>query len=139
MEQKTTKLYPSAPLENIGLEKRLEKKLKDVKSLNNSINKIKKIITYFRGKNYKSIKKNEKYKRITTILKSFETIAIVATTSNSITLSVTAMVLIAIPKSAATAWGLSIGNEVVNEIVKQKYNKHKKQYPKDQQTKKNFQ
>ena len=30
MEQKTTKLYPSAPLEKIDLEQRLEKKLIDV-------------------------------------------------------------------------------------------------------------
>ena len=30
MEQKTTKLYPSPPLEIIDLEQRLEKKLNDV-------------------------------------------------------------------------------------------------------------
>ena len=36
MEQKTDKLYPSAPLlENIDLEKRLEKKINDVNSFNN--------------------------------------------------------------------------------------------------------
>ena len=36
MEAKTDKLYPSAPLlENIDLEKRLEKKINDVNSFNN--------------------------------------------------------------------------------------------------------
>ena len=41
MEQKTHRLYPSAPLENRDLEQRLEKKLNDVNNFNNSVNKIK--------------------------------------------------------------------------------------------------
>ena len=58
MEAKTDKLYPSAPLlENIDLEKRLEKKLNDVNSFNNHISTIKKMITYFKDKNNKSKKK----------------------------------------------------------------------------------
>ena len=57
MEQKTDRLYPSAPLENIDLEQRLEKKLKDVNSFNNHINIIKEMITYFNDKNNKSKKK----------------------------------------------------------------------------------
>ena len=41
MDQKTDKLYPSAPLlENIDLEKRLEKKINDVNSFNNHISNI---------------------------------------------------------------------------------------------------
>ena len=35
MDAKTDRLYPSAPLENIGLEQRLEKKIDDVNSFNN--------------------------------------------------------------------------------------------------------
>ena len=58
MEQKTQKLYPSAPLlENIELEQRLEKKLNDVNSFNNSINKIKEMITSFKDKNNNSKKR----------------------------------------------------------------------------------
>ena len=46
MEQKCDKLYPPAPLlENIDLEKRLEKKINDVNSLNNRVNNIKEMIT----------------------------------------------------------------------------------------------
>ena len=57
MEQK---LYPSAPLlENIDLEKRLEKKINDVNSFNNHINNIKAMIIHFKDKNNKS-KKNIK-------------------------------------------------------------------------------
>ena len=139
MEQKTQKLNPSAPLlENIDLEQRLEKKLNDVNSFNNHINNIKEMITYFKDKNNKSKKKYKKYKTLTTILKSFDTIVIIATTSSSITLSVTGIGLIAIPISSATAWGLSITNKVLYEIFMQKYNKYKNLYEKDQQTIKSF-
>ena len=40
MEAKTDRFYPSAPLENIDIEERLEKKLNVVDSFNNSINNI---------------------------------------------------------------------------------------------------
>ena len=84
------------------------------------------MITYFKDKNKKSKKKYKKYETLTTILKSFDTIVIIATTSSSITLSVTGIGLLAIPISAATACGLSITNKVLYEIVMQKYNKYKK-------------
>ena len=54
MEQKCDRLYPSAPLENIDSEQRLEKKLNGVNSFNNHINNIKEMITYFKDKNNKS-------------------------------------------------------------------------------------
>ena len=50
MDQKTDRLYPSAPLENNDLEQQLEKKLNDVNNFNNHINRIKKMITYFKKK-----------------------------------------------------------------------------------------
>ena len=56
MEQKCDRLYPSAPLENIDLEQRLEKKLNDVNGFNNHINNSKEMITYFKDKNNKSKK-----------------------------------------------------------------------------------
>ena len=134
MEQKCEELYPSAPYENIDLERRLEKKLNDFNSFSNSINNITELITYFKDKNNKSKKNYKKYNLITTILKSFDTIVINATTSTSITLSVTGIGLLAIPISTATACGLSITKKVLYEIVLQKYNKYKKLYEKDQQT-----
>ena len=61
MEQKCDKLYPSATfLENIDFEKRLEKKINDVKSFNNHINNIKEMITNFKDKNNKSKKRYKK-------------------------------------------------------------------------------
>ena len=96
------------------------------------------MITYFKDKNHKSKKKHKKYKTITTILKSFDTFVIIATTSSSITLSLTGIGLIVIPISTASACALSIGNKVIYEIIINKYNKYKKQYEKDQQTIKSF-
>ena len=83
------------------------------------------MITYFIDKNKKSKKRYKKYKTLTTILKSFDTFVIIATTSDSSTLSLTGFGLIVIPISTATACGLSIGNKVLYEIVMQKYNKQK--------------
>ena len=61
MDQKTERLYPSAPLESKDLEKRLEKKLGDVNNFNNSINNIKEMNTYFEEENHKS---RENFKKL---------------------------------------------------------------------------
>ena len=138
MEQKCDSIYPSTPLENIDLEHRLENKLNDVNSFNNHVNNIKEMITYFKDKNNKSKKRYKNYKTIPTILKSFDTFVIIATTTSFITLSLTGIGLLAIPISTATACGLSISNKVLYEIIINKYNKYKKQNEKNQQTIKSF-
>ena len=138
MDQKTDRLYPSAPFENknFDLEQRLEKN--DINSFNNRINNLKEMTTYFKDKDFETKKKYRKYKTSTTILKSFDTFVIIATTSKSITLSPTGTGLIAIPISIATACGLSIGIKVIYEIIIDEYNKNKKHYETDQQTMKSF-
>ena len=139
MDQKTDKLYPSAPLlENIDLEKRLEKKIIDVNSFNNHINNIKEMISYFKDKNHKSRKKYKNYKTLNTILESVDSIVVIAATSTSITLSVTGIGLIVLPISAGIACGLSLGNKILHKLIINKYNKHKKQYERDQNTIKSF-
>ena len=80
--------------------------MNDVNSFINRISNTKEIITYFKAKNNKSKKKHKKYRTLTTVLKSFETFVIIATTSNSITLILTGIGLIAILISTATACGL---------------------------------
>ena len=136
MDQKTDGLYPTGPLENKNddLEHRIEKRLSDGNSFNNHINNIKEMITCFKEKNNKSKNKYKKYKTITTILKSIDTIVIIATTSSSITFSLTGIGLIVIPISTTSACALSIGNKVLYELIINKYNKYKKQYEKDQLT-----
>ena len=57
MAQKCDRLYPSAPLEIIDLEQRLEKKINDVNRFNNSINNNKEMITHFKDENNKPKKK----------------------------------------------------------------------------------
>ena len=135
METKTERLYPSAPLlENIDLEKRLEKKINDVNSFNNHINNIKEMITYFKDKNNKSKKKYKNYKTLNTILESADSIVIIGATSTSITLSITGMGLIILPITASIACALSLGNKILHKIIINKYNKYKKQYERDQNT-----
>ena len=95
------------------------------------------MISYFKDKHNKS-KKNYRKKTLTTIIKSFDTFVIIATTTSSITLSLTGIGLIVIPKSTAAACGLSIGNKVVYETIMNKYNKYKKLYERDQQTVRSF-
>ena len=139
MDQKCDKLYPSAPLlENIDLEKRLEKKINNINSFNNHINNIKEMITYFKDKNNKSKKIYKNYKTLNTVLESVDSIAIIGITSTSITLSVTGIGLIILPISAGIACALSLGNKILHKIIINKYNKYKKLYERDQQTIKSF-
>ena len=139
MEQKCDRLYPTAPLlENIDLEKRLEKKINDVNSFNNHINNIKEMITYFKDKNNKSKKKYKNYKTLNTVLESVDSIVIIAATSTSITLSVTGVGLIILPISAGIACSLSLGNKILHKLFINKYNKYEKQYERDQNTIKFF-
>ena len=139
MEQKCDKLYTLAPLlENIDLEKRLEKKINDVNSFNNHINNIKEMITYFKDKNNKSKKRYKNYKTLNTVLESVDSIVIIGATSTSITLSVTRFGMIILPISAGIACALSLGNKVLHKLIVNKYNKYEKQYDRDQQTIKSF-
>ena len=118
MDQKCDKLYPSAPLlENIDLEKRLEKKINDVNSFNNHINNIKEMITYFKDKNNESKKKYKNYKTLNTVLESVDSIVIIGATSTSITLSITGIGLIILPISAGIVFILSLGNKVLHKLI----------------------
>ena len=138
MEVKIDRLYPSALLENMDLEKRLKKKINDVNSFINHISNIKEMITYFKDKNHKSKKRYKNYKTLNTILESVDSIVIIVATSTSITLSITGIALIVLPVSAGVACTLSFGNKVLHKLIINKYNKYKKQYEPDQQTIKSF-
>ena len=109
MEQKCDKLHPSASLENIDLEQRVEKKLNGVNSFNNHINKVNEMTTFFKDKNNKSKKNYRSYKTLNTILESVDTILIIGATSTSITFSITDIGLIIQTKPAGIACTLSLG------------------------------
>ena len=138
MDQKRDRLYPSAPLEIIDLEQRLEKKLNDVNSFINSINNIEEMIKYFKDKNNKSKKKYENYKTLNTALESVDSIVIIGATSTSITLSITGISLIILPISAGIACTLSLSNKVLHKLIINEYNKYKKQHERDQQSLESF-
>ena len=76
------------------------------------------MIAYFKDRNHKSGKKYKKCTTLTRILKSFDTFEINATTSSSISFTLTRIGLLAIPISTASAYGLSIGKKTMNENKK---------------------
>ena len=122
MEQKTDRLYPSAPFEIIDLEQSLEKKINNVNSFNNSIKNIKEMITYFQDKNHKTKKTYNNYRNLNTILESVDTIVTIGGMSTSVTLSVTGVGLKVVPTSAGIACSLSLANKVLHKLIKNKYN-----------------
>ena len=63
----------------------------------NSMTNIKELNNFLKDKNHKSKKNDKKYKKITTILKSFDTLVIIVSTSSSNMLCLTEIGLIVIP------------------------------------------
>ena len=96
------------------------------------------MITHFKDKNNKSKKKYKNYKTLNTILESVDSIVIIGATLTSITLSITDVALPIEPISPGIACTLSLGNKILHKLIINKYNKHKKQYERDQQSNKSF-
>ena len=124
MGAKTDRLIPSVPLEKKDLLRRIEKRLSDVNSSDNSINNIKEMIQLFEDKNHKSKKKYKNFKTLNTILKSVDSAVIIGALSTSIPLSITGIDLIVLPVSVGIACTLSLGNKVLHKIFINKYNKY---------------
>ena len=73
-----------------------------------------------------------------TVLESVDSIVFIAATSTSITLSATGVGLIILPISTGIACTLSSDNKILHKLIINKYNKHKKQYERNQNTIKSF-
>ena len=71
-------------------------------------------------------------------MESVDSIVIIGVTSTSIILSITGIGFIILAISASIALTLSLCNKVLHKVIINKYNKHKKQHDKDQQTIKTF-
>ena len=121
MEKTSDRLYPSASLEikNNGLEQRLEKKWRKLTVLRTQLLTLKKWLHTSKLK-IKNQKETKKYKKITTIIKSFDTIFIIATTSSSIKLSLMGIGLKDTTILSSIACGLSNSIKTVYEIGMQK-------------------
>ena len=78
------------------------------------------MITYFKDKNNKSKKRYKNYKTLNAILETVDSIVIIATTSVSITLSITGIGLIVLPISAGIACVLSLCNKALHKLFKNK-------------------
>ena len=88
------------------------------------------MITYSKDKSNKSENKYKNCETLTAILKSFDTLVIVATASSSITPNLTGFGLIVIPISTAIACRFSVSNKVIYEVIINKYKKKQKNYMK---------
>ena len=74
----STNLYTSAPVERVAaIEDKLEKN--DINSLTNTVTIIEEKITYFRDENKKPEKKYRENRKLTTIIKSFDSFVFNAT------------------------------------------------------------
>ena len=85
---------------------------------------------FFKDKTYKSKKRYKRYKMLTTIVKSLDTFVVIATTSSSVTLSVTRIGSIVTPISTGVPCGLTFCKKLIYKIIVQKYIRYKKQYQK---------
>ena len=116
------------------MEQRLEETLSNVRSLNDSIIKIKYFITYLKDKNHESKKKYKNHKTLATILVSVDKVVVIGATTTSVRLLVTGVGLIVVTISVGFACALSLGDKILQEIFVNNYNKFKKPYRKDQRT-----
>ena len=66
------------------------------------------------------MKEYKNYKTLTTILKSFDTFDIIATTSSSLTLSLTGFGIIVIPISSSMACEKTNSNKVIYDVFLKK-------------------
>ena len=67
-------------------------------------------------------------------MESTDSIVIIGATSTSITLSSTGTGLIVLPISAGIACTPPLGDKKLHKLIRNKYNKYKKQYEKEQET-----
>ena len=96
------------------------------------------MITYFRGTNDNFFKKKQKYKTLTAVLESLDTVTINGATTTSVSLSVTGVGLIVLPISAGIVCAQPVGNKVLHKIILTIYDKYTKQHQKNPQTTKSL-
>ena len=71
-------------------------------------------------------------------MESVDSIVIIGAASASIFLTITGVGLIISPMRAGIACALSLGNEIIHEMILNNYSKCKKVYKNDHQTNKSF-
>ena len=78
------------------------------------------MITNFKDKNHKAIKRYKNYKNLNTTLESVDTIVIIGATPISKTLSITGIGLIVLSISAGIACTLSLAYKILHKLIANK-------------------
>ena len=118
-------VYPFGPLASfMDLKDRLNKKIKEVNSFNNSNNNIDGMITYFEDRINKSRKK-KLYINSNLNFRISRHSRCYCSTTTSVKLSVTGVGLLVLPKSAWIACDSSLGKKLIQKIINNHNNKHK--------------
>ena len=110
------RLYPN--LNENNWEEIINKKLKEVNSFNNSINNIN-LISKFYEEEYKKLKKKyNKFRSLSKILNTTDSIIIISSTATSVTFAVTGFGVFTIPIIAGIGCGVTITSKVLFEYIK---------------------
>ena len=138
MEQK---LYPSltptasppAPYDiesmiNKRLQSALQNELQKVNSFNNSIQNISLMMKYYEMEEKKYKQKYNKYKLINNLINSLDGIIVIATTSASISLSITGVGIIVVPIAAGVGCTTGILVKICSSHLKKKEQNYKLKY-----------
>ena len=85
------------------------------------------MITSFKNKDHKSKKSYGKYRTLTSIKESVDIVVTYGETTTSVTLSFTGVGLFVVSISSGNASALSLGNNLLHNIILNKYNLYKEQ------------
>ena len=117
-------LLSAAPVENKndGSKRRLDEKINELNSFLISNTNIREMIAYFKYRNHKSKQKWKKFDNPNLILESVDTVVTFGETTASVTLSVTGVCLMVILFFTGIVCAVSLGYEIIHEIIKNKNN-----------------
>ena len=135
MEQK---LYPNIQPSAPQLEEIIDKKIKDINSFNNSINNIMLMMKYYDQQYQKQKKKYNKYNLINNAIQSLDTLAIISTTSSSITFSIIGVGVIVVPIICGVGCSITIFSKLFAKYIKSKLEMSLKNYTLIKETQQRF-
>ena len=111
----SAKLYPC-----LRESDNLDMRLKEINSFNNSIQNIKDIQNFYNHEAKKYKKKSKQYKLINCLIQSIDGVSVLAVSSTCVTLSVTGVGLVVVPKASGIGAGLCIISKIAGEYLKRK-------------------
>ena len=98
----------------------LDMRLKEKNSFNNSIQNIKDIQNFYNHEAKKYKKKSKQYKLIICLIQSIDGVSVLGVSSTCVTLSVTGVGLLVVPRASGIGAGLCIFSKIAGEYLKRK-------------------